>query len=285
MTRMRFTATAATLFDHWRGPRRLATAWRGRHGQRAGGRGGGRRGDRRHRWPPLVVTALIALADRGAPQRARAVARPRGRVLRAADRASRLGRAAGGGAQRIALLTAVLGMYWDISLHIDNGRDAGPARQPRALPDPVGLYGALLAGALTMALAARATERRRRAPRLRLVGARRRADDRGVRRLRPRGLPARRPLAPPLRPGRDALGAHPPDADRRRLAATLGAMALTTEAIAAVRGANARREAPLHAALRRAFLVGGFLVRCPPSRASSTSACPSSASSSTRCSR
>ena len=25
-----------------------------------------------------------------------------------------------------SLLVAVLGMYWDISLHIDNGRDAGP---------------------------------------------------------------------------------------------------------------------------------------------------------------
>ena len=26
----------------------------------------------------------------------------------------------------VALLIAVIGMYWDISLHIDNGRDAGP---------------------------------------------------------------------------------------------------------------------------------------------------------------
>ncbi|MET0687329.1 MAG: hypothetical protein ABW060_18550, partial [Solirubrobacteraceae bacterium] len=30
------------------------------------------------------------------------------------------------GLSTAALLTALLGMYWDISLHIDNGRDAGP---------------------------------------------------------------------------------------------------------------------------------------------------------------
>ena len=29
-----------------------------------------------------------------------------------------------------SLLTAVLGMYWDISLHIDNGRDPGPLANP-----------------------------------------------------------------------------------------------------------------------------------------------------------
>jgi hypothetical protein len=55
----------------------------------------------------------------------------------------------------ISLLTAVLGMYWDISLHIDNGRDDGPLANPAHFLILVGLYGALLAGVLTAALAGR----------------------------------------------------------------------------------------------------------------------------------
>jgi hypothetical protein len=52
-----------------------------------------------------------------------------------------------------ALLTAVLGMYWDISLHIDNGRDAGPLANPAHYLILLGLYGVLLAGVLSAALA------------------------------------------------------------------------------------------------------------------------------------
>ena len=44
-------------------------------------------------------------------------------------------------------------MYWDVSLHIDNGRDAGPLANPAHYLILVGLYGALLAGALSIALA------------------------------------------------------------------------------------------------------------------------------------
>ena len=43
----------------------------------------------------------------------------------------------------VALLTAVLGMYWDISLHIDNGRDAGPLANPAHYLILIGLYGVL----------------------------------------------------------------------------------------------------------------------------------------------
>ena len=57
-----------------------------------------------------------------------------------------------------SLLTAVIGMYWDISLHIDNGRDAGPLANPAHYLILVGLYGTLLAGALTHG-AARASAR------------------------------------------------------------------------------------------------------------------------------
>ena len=53
-----------------------------------------------------------------------------------------------------SLLTAVLGMYWDISLHIDNGRDPGPLANPAHYLILVGLYGVLLAGVLSAALAA-----------------------------------------------------------------------------------------------------------------------------------
>jgi hypothetical protein len=53
----------------------------------------------------------------------------------------------------VSLLTAVLGMYWDISLHIDNGRDAGPLANPAHYLILLGLYGVLLSGVLTAALA------------------------------------------------------------------------------------------------------------------------------------
>ena len=53
----------------------------------------------------------------------------------------------------ISLLTAVLGMYWDISLHIDNGRDAGPLANPAHYLILIGLYGVLVAGVLSIALA------------------------------------------------------------------------------------------------------------------------------------
>jgi hypothetical protein len=53
----------------------------------------------------------------------------------------------------VSLLVAVLGMYWDISLHIDNGRDAGPLANPAHYLILIGLYGVLVAGVLSMALA------------------------------------------------------------------------------------------------------------------------------------
>src|SRR5215218_6427661 len=52
-----------------------------------------------------------------------------------------------------SLLIAVLGMYWDISLHIDNGRDAGPLANPAHYLILFGLYGVLLSGVLSAALA------------------------------------------------------------------------------------------------------------------------------------
>lgn len=54
-----------------------------------------------------------------------------------------------------SLLVGVLGMYWDISLHIDNGRDDGPLANPAHYLILVGLYGTLVAGVLSIALAGR----------------------------------------------------------------------------------------------------------------------------------
>jgi hypothetical protein len=46
----------------------------------------------------------------------------------------------------ISLLTAAFGMYWDIALHIDKGRDAGPLANPAHYFILLGLYGILAAG-------------------------------------------------------------------------------------------------------------------------------------------
>src|SRR3954447_121380 len=57
----------------------------------------------------------------------------------------------------IALLIAVFGMYWDISLHIDQGRDPGPLANPAHYFILAGLFCVLLAGVLGLALPKRPT--------------------------------------------------------------------------------------------------------------------------------
>src|SRR5215212_8405767 len=52
----------------------------------------------------------------------------------------------------VALLTALFGMYWDISLHIDNGRDAGPLANPAHYFILLGLFGIFSAGFFAMVL-------------------------------------------------------------------------------------------------------------------------------------
>ena len=54
---------------------------------------------------------------------------------------------------RLSLLVALFGMYWDISLHIDRGRDAGPLANPAHWFILFGLAGVFACGALSMALA------------------------------------------------------------------------------------------------------------------------------------
>ena len=52
----------------------------------------------------------------------------------------------------ISLVTALFGMYWDISLHIDDGRDAGPLANPAHYFILVGLFGIFASGVLAIAL-------------------------------------------------------------------------------------------------------------------------------------
>ena len=50
------------------------------------------------------------------------------------------------------LLVAVVGMYWDISLHIDNGRDEGPLANPAHYLILAGLFGVFASGFISMVL-------------------------------------------------------------------------------------------------------------------------------------
>jgi hypothetical protein len=52
----------------------------------------------------------------------------------------------------VSLLVALLGMYWDISLHIDVGRDAGPLANPAHYLILAGLFGILAAGTVAVFL-------------------------------------------------------------------------------------------------------------------------------------
>src|SRR3954469_22015723 len=76
---------------------------------------------------------------------------------RAAERAGRLANlppwvALPSGLATGSLIVALLGMYWDISLHIDNGRDPGPLANPAHYLILVGLYGVLVAGVMSIVL-------------------------------------------------------------------------------------------------------------------------------------
>jgi hypothetical protein len=51
-----------------------------------------------------------------------------------------------------SLVIALFGMYWDISLHIDNGRDAGPLANPAHYFILGGLFGIFTAGFIAMVL-------------------------------------------------------------------------------------------------------------------------------------
>jgi hypothetical protein len=56
------------------------------------------------------------------------------------------------GISAISLQVALLGMYWDIALHIGDGRDAGPLANPAHYLILFGLFGVFAAGVVGMAL-------------------------------------------------------------------------------------------------------------------------------------
>jgi len=53
---------------------------------------------------------------------------------------------------RLTLIVALLGMYWDISLHLDDGRDPGPLANPAHYLILFGLFGLFAAGFAAMVL-------------------------------------------------------------------------------------------------------------------------------------
>ncbi len=98
----------------------------------------------------LASTALMVLAMGHRAGRVHIL----GRMAAVAERASGLpGWAAlPAGLAAVALNVALLGMYWDISLHIDNGRDAGPLANPAHYLILAGLFGVFAAGVLAIVL-------------------------------------------------------------------------------------------------------------------------------------
>src|SRR4051812_35914029 len=56
------------------------------------------------------------------------------------------------GVATVSLITALFGMYWDISLHIDDGRDPGPLANPAHYFILLGLFGIFAAGVIAVSL-------------------------------------------------------------------------------------------------------------------------------------
>jgi hypothetical protein len=80
-----------------------------------------------------------------------------GRLVRRMDGAPLFGGIAGWASlplmvAMLSLITALFGMYWDISLHIGVGRDEGPLANPAHYPILFGLFGISAAGVLACAL-------------------------------------------------------------------------------------------------------------------------------------
>jgi hypothetical protein len=161
----------------------------------------------------------------------------------------------------VSLLVAVLGMYWDISLHIDNGRDPGPLANPAHYLILVGLYGVLVAGVMSIVLS---------------------GTERPVKTAIHLGGDWWAPVGGLMMAacGAFALSGFPLDDMWHRLfgqdvtlwgpthlmliggasLATLGGMVLMGEAITAIGRDPEREGSPSVYHVRRALLVGGFLV-------------------------
>ena len=101
----------------------------------------------------VAVAMTLALAVLGWAHRTGRI----GFLAAAADRASRLSGLPGWAALPSlftagSLIVAATGMYWDISLHIANGRDDGPFANPSHFLILFGLFGTFVAGFLAIVL-------------------------------------------------------------------------------------------------------------------------------------
>ena len=100
-----------------------------------------------------IATAILLYLGLGTPHR------PHPRFFAASPSAPPRGqryRLLGGASPHLiatgSLLVALVGMYWDISLHIADGRDAGPFANPAHFLILFGLYGIFAAGLLAIVL-------------------------------------------------------------------------------------------------------------------------------------
>jgi hypothetical protein len=78
-------------------------------------------------------------------------------LQRASDISERIGGIPGWaalplGVSTVSLLSAFLGVYWDVSIHIDQGRDPGPLANPAHYFILAGLFGIFAAGYLSISL-------------------------------------------------------------------------------------------------------------------------------------
>src|SRR4051812_34474665 len=98
----------------------------------------------------VATTALFALGLGHRAGKTRLLERAAGRAGRLADLPPWV--ALPSGLATGSLIVALTGMYWDISLHIDNGRDPGPLANPAHYLILFGLFGIFAAGFLAMAI-------------------------------------------------------------------------------------------------------------------------------------
>src|SRR3954451_4022366 len=105
----------------------------------------------------ILATSIAAVATAGLLWLVTTYRQRRGTVLeRVADFSERVSglpswAALPAGVAGVTLLIALLGMYWDISLHIDNGRDPGPLANPAHYLILFGLYSVFASGCLAIA--------------------------------------------------------------------------------------------------------------------------------------
>ena len=93
-----------------------------------------------------VVTIALMVPGHGPPLRPRRAAGLRRPHRHPRHRPAGLGRASRSGLATVSLITAVIGMYWDIALHIGVGRDEGPLANPAHYFILAGLFGIFSAG-------------------------------------------------------------------------------------------------------------------------------------------